>query len=137
MLTTRRAFCGVTRMELNDAFAINGVLFGTGHRPIFLLDVAFEGTSWSKLAQLVADHRFCDVNRNMLTSIMHRNGVADHRRGDHRATRPCLNDILGALRILFIHLLFKVMIHEWTFLQATCHCCCSLSALVAWTATDD
>ena len=52
---------------------------------------------------------------------MDSDGVADHGRSDHGATRPSLNDILGVLRILLIHLLLKVMIHEWTFLQTTRH----------------
>ena len=97
------------------------MLFGTLHRPIFLLDVAFECTSWCELTKLVTDHRFGDVDRNMLTTIVYRDGVADHRRGDHGATGPSLDYSLGILLIQRINLLLKVIVYEWTLFQTTWH----------------
>jgi len=52
---------------------------------------------------------------------VYRDGVADHRRSDHGATGPSLDDSLGVLLILSINLLFKVMIYEWTLFQTTWH----------------
>ena len=39
--------------------------------------MAAEGTGGSKLAELVTDHIFCHVNRNVLAAVIDRDGVAD------------------------------------------------------------
>src|SRR5690242_12258941 len=52
---------------------------------------------------------------------MHGDRVAEHRRDDHRATRPRLDHILGALVVLRVHLLHQVVIDEGALLQATRH----------------
>jgi len=67
--------------------------------------VPFEGTSWSKLTEFVTNHIFRHENWDMLATVMDSDGVSDHRRNEHGATRPGLNDNLGVLRILIVNLL--------------------------------
>src|SRR5690606_22610958 len=95
------------------------------------LDVAAESTRGSELAELVADHRLGDEDRDVLAAVVHGDRVPDHLRDDHGAARPRLDDVLGALLVLVLHLLQQVVVHEGALLKATWHQTCSLPLLLA------
>src|SRR3954451_22411464 len=69
-------------------------------RPPLVLDVTAEGAGRRELAELVPDHRLGDEHRDVLAAVVHRDGVSEHRRDDHRSARPRLDDVLGALVVL-------------------------------------
>jgi hypothetical protein len=56
--------------------------------------MALEGAGQGKLAELVADHVFRDVHRNVLLAVMHGNGQADEIRQNGGASRPGLDRTL-------------------------------------------
>src|SRR5699024_210852 len=68
---------------------------------------------------------------DMLASVMYCDGVSQEVRDDHRATRPCFDDILTVLLVLTSHLLVEVFVDERTLLEATRHKSVLQSALVA------
>src|SRR6202007_500488 len=82
-------------------------------------DVAAEGPRRRELAELVTDHRLGDEDRHVLAPVVYGNCVAEHRRDDHRAARPRLDDVLGALVVLGVHLFDQVVVDEWALLKAT------------------
>src|SRR5215472_3751245 len=98
--------------------------------------VAAEGPGRGELAELVADHRLGNEHRDVLAAVVHGDRVAEHRRDDHRAARPRLDDVLGALVVLEVHLLHQVVIHEGTLLKATRHRYVLLPLLLAAPAGD-
>src|SRR4051812_33067234 len=102
-----------------------------------VLDVPAVGAGRRELAQLVADHRVGHEHRDVLAAVVHGDRVADHGRHDHRATGPRLDDVVGALVILPVHLLHEVAVDEGTLLQAARHVCLSLLATLAGLATTD
>src|SRR6185437_3341840 len=112
--TTRRAFIGVTRTYRALALASIGVSLFSGLSPAapVILDVTTEGPRGRELAELVADHRLGDEHRDVLAAVVHRDGVAEHRRDDHRTARPGLDHVLGALFVLAVHLLDQVVVDE-------------------------
>src|SRR3954469_7339729 len=101
-----------------------------------VLDVSAVGAGGRELPELVADHRVGHEHGHVLVAVVHGDRVADHGRDDHRATRPGLDDVVGALVVLGVHLLHQVVVHEGTLLQAARHWSGS-SALLAGTATTD
>src|SRR6185437_4308227 len=102
-----------------------------------VLDVAAESPRGRELAELVADHRLGDEHRDVLATVVHRDGVTEHVGHDHRAPRPRLDDVLGALRILDVHLLLQVVVDEGPLLQAARHRVELLALLVGLAAADD
>src|SRR4051794_27186489 len=103
-----------------------------------VLDVPAVGAGRRELAQLVADHRVGHEHRDVLAAVVHRDRVADHGRHDHGATGPRLDDVVGALVVLSVHLLDQVVVDEGTLLQAARHVFLSLLATLAGlAATDD
>src|SRR3954468_20519033 len=102
-----------------------------------VLDVPAVGAGRCELAQLVADHRVGHEHRDVLAAVVHGDRVADHGRHDHRATGPRLDDVVGALVVLPVHLLHEVAVDEGTLLQAARHVCLSLLATLAGLATTD
>ena len=56
--------------------------------------MAAEGTGGSKLAELVTDHIFLDINGNVLAAVIDRDGVADEGGEDRGAAAPGLEDLL-------------------------------------------
>src|SRR3954469_15002098 len=102
-----------------------------------VLDVPAVGAGRRELAQLVADHRVGHEHRDVLAAVVHGERVADHGRHDHRATGPRLDDVVGALVVLPVHLLHEVAVDEGTLLQAARHVCLSLLATLAGLATTD
>src|SRR5690606_34358590 len=102
-----------------------------------VLDVALERARGSELAQLVADHRLGDEHRDVLAAVVHGKGVAQEIRGDHAAARPGLDDVLGARRVLSVHLLLQVVVDEGALLEAARHDSGSLALVLAGAATTD
>src|SRR3954468_23708992 len=101
-----------------------------------VLHVPAVGAGRCELPELVADHRVGHEDGNVLAAVVDGDRVADHGRNDHRATRPGLDHVVGALVVLHVHLLHQVVVHEGTLLQAARHWSGS-SALLAGTATTD
>src|SRR6187431_2983048 len=103
-----------------------------------VLHVPAVGAGRGELPELVADHRVGHEHRDVLAAVVHRNRVADHRRHDHGATRPRLDDVVRALVVLDVHLLAQVVVHEGTLLQAARHgVSVPFSATLAGLATAD
>src|ERR1039458_5828487 len=80
--TTRRAFCGETRMYL--ASALDSILFllcrlGRLLRGRRFHRVTPEAARGRKLAHLVPHHVFGDIDRNEFLAVVYRHGVADCR----------------------------------------------------------
>src|SRR5690606_34319935 len=105
-----------------------------------VLLVAAEGPRRGELSELVADHRLGHEDRDVLAAVVHGEGVSQEVGGDHRPAGPGLDDRLGALLVVGVHLLLKVVVHEGALLQAAWHLSGSFSALLvlaATAATDD
>src|SRR3984957_15305778 len=136
--TTRRAFIGVARPYRALALASIGVFPSSGLSPAapVFLDVAAEGSRGRELAELVSHHRLGDEHRDVLAAVVHRNRVAQHRRNDHGAAGPGLDNSLGALLVLHVHLLHQVVVDEGPLLQATRHLGCSLPLVLAAATAD-
>src|SRR5215218_8503974 len=86
-----------------------------------VLDVPAVGAGRGELPELVADHRVGHEDGDVLAAVVHGERVADHGRHDHRAARPRLDDVVGALGVLGVHLLHQVAVDEGTLLQAARH----------------
>src|SRR3954452_6332104 len=106
-------------------------------RPPLVPDVPTEGPGRGELAELVAHHRLGHEDRHMLAAVVYGDGVAEHGWHDHRATGPGLDDVLGALVVLGVHLLHQVVVHEGALLQAARHRSVLLAPLGRFAATDD
>src|SRR5437868_4562264 len=128
--TTRRAFLGVTRM--NRAWALASIADPSLPRAscsacsaataaAVFLDMATERPRRRELAELVPHHGVGDEYRDVLAAVVHGDRVTDHVRHDHGAPRPRLDDVLGALLVLDVHLLDQVVVHEGALLKATWH----------------
>src|SRR3954463_5889545 len=118
--TTRRAFLGVTRAYRAWALAsiaVSSLLYLLRFRSAsaaaaVFLDVALERPRRGELPELVTDHGLGDEHRNVLAAVVHGDRVPEHVGNDHGAPRPRLDDVLGALLVLHVHLLLKVVVHE-------------------------
>src|SRR6201986_1134163 len=121
--TTRRAFIGVTRTYRALALASIGVSLFSGLSPAapVILDVATEGPRGRELAELVAHHRLGDEHRDVLAAVVNCDRVTQHRRHDHGPPGPRLDNCLGALFVLHVHLLHQVVVDEGSLLKATRH----------------
>src|ERR1700722_7260855 len=82
----------------------------------------FEGARGRELAEFVADHVFGHQHGYMQTAVMHGDGQSDHIGDDHGTPRPGLDRSAIILLARRLHLLGKVQIHEWAFLERTGHC---------------
>src|SRR5258708_4919986 len=146
--TTRRALRGVTRTY--RAFALASIALSLSRSLSFyfaaaapyrvvplttaapvVAHVAAEGPGRRELAELVPDHRLGDEHGHVLAAVVHGDRVAQHRGNDHGATGPCLDDVLGALVVLHVHLLYQVVVNERALLQATRHFWVLLPLLLA------
>src|SRR4051794_1910160 len=83
--------------------------------------MAAVGPCRGELPELVTDHGIGDEHRDVLAAVVYGDRVTDHLGHDHGAPRPRLDDVLGALLVLAVHLLQKVIVHERAFLKATWH----------------
>src|SRR5690625_4022106 len=134
--TTRRALEGATRT--NRACALASIVSpyvlvvsrelvrpacepSAPTRAAVVLLMPTEGAGRGELAQLVADHRLGDEDRDVFATVVHRDGVPDHVRHHHGPTRPGLDDVLRALLVLIVHLLGEVVVDERALLQTTRH----------------
>src|SRR4051794_38776666 len=111
--TTRRAFLGVTRAYRAWALASIAVsslslLLRSAPASAVVLDVAPEGPCRGELPELVTDHGLGDEYGNVLAAVVNGDRVAEHVGHDHGTTRPRLDDVLGALFVLRVHLLDQV-----------------------------
>src|SRR5690606_25889739 len=96
--TTCRTFVGEMRTWRAIALASIALLLPTQNkaavallshrRRTFLSSVAPKGSRWGKLAQLVSDHIFRDIDGHMLSSIVDCNRMPDKLRKNRRTTRP-------------------------------------------------
>src|SRR5699024_5580659 len=101
-----------------------------------VLVVPAEGAGRGELPELVAHHGLGDEDRHMLAAVVHREGVAEEIRGEHRPARSSLEDELGALLVLHVHLLLQVVVDEGALLQTARHIVVlSLSALLTGAPT--
>src|SRR5262245_7568312 len=93
----------------------------------------------AELTELVTDHRFGHVHRDMLASVVHGDRVADHVGDDRGAARPGLDDPALAGRVLSVDLLEQVLVDERTLLETARHAFLpfALPATLAGTATTD
>src|SRR3712207_9200327 len=132
--TTRRAFMGVPGSKGAVARAPgpscpNGEVIGSSlylsapPRPAVVLDVPAEGAGGRELAELVPDHGLGHEDRDVLATVVHGQGVAEHVRDDRGTTRPGADHVLGALLVLGVHLLEQVVVDERALLQAAWHVC--------------
>src|SRR6056300_338064 len=88
---------------------------------LVVLFVTTEGTSGGKLTELVSHHGFRYEHGDVLATVVHSDGVTEHGRHNHRATRPGLDHVLGVGFVLTHHLLQEVVIHEGSLFQTTRH----------------
>src|ERR1700733_12718135 len=122
--TTRRAFCGDTRMYL--ASALTSILFLLRFRRLlsrrFRL-MAFERAGRGEFAHLVPHHVLGHVNRNELPAVMHGDRVTHELGQNRRAPRPRANHFLLARRVQLIDPLFEVRVGKWSLFYRTSHYC--------------
>src|SRR3954451_13690548 len=143
MLTTRRAFMGVTRMCRTRAIDSTISLLLTPPRSaaatlLVVLHVSTEGAGRRELAELVTDHGLGDEHRDVLATVVHRDGVTQHGRDDHRAARPGLDHVLAVGLVRGDHLAKQVLVDEGALLETAWHLLELLLALLAGvTAADD
>src|SRR4051812_14570899 len=92
--TTRRTFVGDMRtwraVALPTTVCSSGNSSATAGPPL-VLHATTERARGRELAELVPDHRLGDEHRDVLAAVVHRDGVAEHRRDDHRTTGPRLD----------------------------------------------
>ena len=83
--------------------------------------VSLEDAGESKLAQLVADHVFRDVNSSEHLAVVNAERVTDEIGSDRRAARPGLNGFLSAGLGRLLDFLEQVIIDEEPFFDGACH----------------
>ena len=83
--------------------------------------MALERTRERKFAELVADHVFVDVHRNVLTAVVDGDGQTNEFRKNRRTTRPGLERTLVAARLSGFDLLHEVPVDKRAFLQRARH----------------
>src|SRR5262249_27307813 len=144
--TTRRALRGVTRTYRPIALAsiasspslCHSVCALTGLSPAAAVvpDVAAERPGGRELTELVSGHRLGDEYRDVLTAVVDRDRVAEHRPDDHGAACARLDDVPGALVVLGVHLFDQVVVDKRAFFKTTRHREVLLPLLLAAPADD-
>ena len=71
----------------------------------------------NELAQLVTNHVLSDEYRDVLSPVVYRERMTDHRRKDSRGARPRANNRLLARGIEPVNLLDQFRVTVWTLLQ--------------------
>src|SRR5690606_3951052 len=79
--------------------------------------VAAERTGRGELAELVADHRLRDVDRDVLAAVVHRDRVPDHLGDDRRAATPGPDHSLLVLLVESLDLLGQMLVDGRALLQ--------------------
>ena len=69
----------------------------------------------------MTDHRLRDVDRNVLATVVNRQGVADHVGDDGGAAAPGLDDLLLTGLVQRIDLLQQMIVDERSLFEATRH----------------
>jgi hypothetical protein len=101
---TRFSFCGLTYEWCGEppCASLSLSLRGLSACPCYFLfaflsaAVTVIGPGRRELAELVADHLFRDVHRNMLVAVVDAEGEADELRQDRGAAAPHLDDFVAA-----------------------------------------
>ena len=83
--------------------------------------VSFEDAGRRKLAELVADHVFSDVNRDKGFAVVDVERVTDKIGRNGRPTRPRLNWLVSARLDGLLDFFEKVEVNEEAFFDGTCH----------------
>src|SRR5271165_1606891 len=83
--------------------------------------VSLEGARQRKFAQLVANHVFRDVHRNVLLAVVNGDRQAHEVRSNGRAPRPGLDRPLVRGRPGCLDLRLQMVIDKRTLLDRTCH----------------
>ena len=78
--------------------------------------MAVEGASQRKLTELVADHVFIDVHRNVLTAVVNGDRQTDELRKNGGATRSGLDRALVATGLSGFNLLEQGTVNKRPFL---------------------
>src|SRR6478735_6634076 len=104
---------------------------------LVVLHVAAEGAGGREFAQFVSDHGLGHEHGDVLAAVVHGDRVTQHRGDDHRATRPRLDDVLGACLVLDDDLAKQVLVDEGALLKTAWHLPLLLLALLAGVATAD
>src|SRR2546421_6240793 len=76
-----------------------GIELSPSSHGLLLAGVVAERARRRELAELVTDHRFGDVDGDVLAAVVHRDRVPDHVGDDRGATAPRLDDLLLALGV--------------------------------------
>src|SRR5467141_2151398 len=97
--------------------------------------VTLEDARQRELPELVSHHVFRDVYRDVLLSVVDRDGQPDEIRQDRGAARPGLDRALVARRARRTDLLHQMVVHEGTLLDRASHGLTLVSFLV--TELDD
>ena len=74
-----------------------------------------------ELAELVPDHIFRDVYRNMLSAVVNSNGMTDKFRENSGCTRPGLENLLLASSVHFFNALQQHGLNERALLNRSAH----------------
>src|SRR5439155_25097840 len=83
--------------------------------------VSTEAARRRELAEPVTDHVLGDEGRHVTVTVVHRDGVTDHDRQDHRRARPGLHDLLLVERVQDLDLLFEGLLDERPLLYGSAH----------------
>ena len=74
-----------------------------------------------KFAQFMADHIFCNQNRNERFAVVYGNCFTNHIRYDHRGTAPGFDYLALVALIGFSHFYRPLVVDVWAFFKRTRH----------------
>ena len=83
--------------------------------------MTLEGSGGSELTQLMADHIFSYIYRNVLLTVMNGNGVTDEFREYGGCARPGLEYVLGAVLIHGTDARVELFFYLRCFFQTSAH----------------
>jgi hypothetical protein len=81
------------------------------------LSVTSEGTSGGELTELMPDHLFCDINWNMLTTVVNGDRMSNHLGNDCGCPRPGFNNLFFVFIIEHLNFFKQVIRYEWAFFK--------------------
>src|ERR1035437_4428859 len=87
----------------------------------FMSSMTLEGTSQAKFTQLMTNHVFRNVHRNVLFTVMYSNRQTYKLRQHRRTARPGFYRALIIGCAYCLNLLEQMCINKWTFFNGTCH----------------
>ena len=83
--------------------------------------MASKRSGGGELAQLVTNHILGNVNRNMFSTVVNREGVADKIREDGGSAAPGLEDALFAFFVHFLNPLEQHRLYKGSLLNTSAH----------------